>query len=284
MRLGLPTTHGGAGGRRRALTAILTGEAYATSAEMAEALGPFPAYDRNRDDMLRVIRNHRRAAYDATAAEYEGLTVAPTGLDPASCPEDLLLAARDAWDRALEGGERHGYRNAQVTVLAPTGTIGLVMDCDTTGRRARLRPGQVQEAGRRRLLPDHQLRGAHRAPAAGLLRRRRSRRSSATCRGTGTLDGAPGVDLEALRAKGLPPEAIARIEAQLPSAFDLSFVAQPLDGGGGVLRRRPPHPQGHATRPRTSTSCGTSASPASRSAAANDVRLRHHDRGGRART
>ena len=83
--------------------------------------------------MLRVIRNHRRAAYGAPAEEYEGLTITPIGIDPAHCPAPLLQAARETWDRALELGEKHGYRNAQVTVLAPTGTIGLVMDCDTTG-------------------------------------------------------------------------------------------------------------------------------------------------------
>jgi ribonucleoside-diphosphate reductase alpha chain len=74
--------------------------------------------------MLRVIRNHRRAAYSAPAGEYEELTVRPMAIDPDLAPADILAAARQSWDRALEQGERHGYRNAQTTLLAPTGTMG----------------------------------------------------------------------------------------------------------------------------------------------------------------
>src|SRR5699024_11183568 len=116
-----------------AVTAIMTGTAYATSAEMARELGPFKAYPINREYMLRVIRNHRRAAYHVPEAEYEGLTVKPMGIHPTHCPPELLEAARQSWDEALELGEKYGYRNAQTTLLAPTGTIGLLMDCDTTG-------------------------------------------------------------------------------------------------------------------------------------------------------
>ncbi|MCC8985467.1 MAG: adenosylcobalamin-dependent ribonucleoside-diphosphate reductase, partial [Nitrospira sp.] len=116
-----------------AITAIMTGESYATSAEMAAEIGPFPGYNRNRDSMLRVIRNHRRAAYSSPVEEYEGLTILPASIQPEHCPPAMLLAARRAWDRALELGTAYGFRNAQVTVIAPTGTIGLVMDCDTTG-------------------------------------------------------------------------------------------------------------------------------------------------------
>ena len=115
-----------------ALTAIMTGVAYATSAEMAGELGTFPGYAKNREHMLRVMRNHRRAAH-GEAGEYEGLPVPPVPLDAENCPDlALVAAARAAWDEALAGGEHHGFRNAQVTVIAPTGTIGLVMDCDTT--------------------------------------------------------------------------------------------------------------------------------------------------------
>ncbi|HET7559897.1 MAG TPA: adenosylcobalamin-dependent ribonucleoside-diphosphate reductase, partial [Limnochordia bacterium] len=106
-----------------ALTAMLTGVAYATSAEMSGQLGPFPGFARNREHMLRVIRNHRRAAYNAAPDEYEGLSVPPVGIDPEHCPADLLQAARQDWDQALSLGEQHGYRNAQVTVLAPTGCL-----------------------------------------------------------------------------------------------------------------------------------------------------------------
>ncbi|HET9535391.1 MAG TPA: adenosylcobalamin-dependent ribonucleoside-diphosphate reductase, partial [Mesorhizobium sp.] len=116
-----------------ALTAIMTGIAYATSAEMAAELGAFPDYDRNANNMLRVMRNHRRAAYNDRDG-YEKLSVNPAPLNEADCPQAALIAhARAAWDRAIELGEEHGYRNAQATVIAPTGTIGLVMDCDTTG-------------------------------------------------------------------------------------------------------------------------------------------------------
>ncbi|MBX7146103.1 MAG: vitamin B12-dependent ribonucleotide reductase [Alphaproteobacteria bacterium] len=116
-----------------ALTALMTGVAYATSAEMAGQLGSFKGYKNNKDAMLRVMRNHKRAAY-STNDGYEGLSVLPVHLDEHNCPSpSLVAAARKAWDQALELGEQYGYRNAQTTVIAPTGTIGLVMDCDTTG-------------------------------------------------------------------------------------------------------------------------------------------------------
>ena len=121
-----------------ALTAIMTGVSYATSAEMAEKLGPFPGYKKNREAMLRVMRNHRRAAHGERTG-FEKLATPPVPLDHASCQslgengQALIAHAKSAWDLALQLGEKHGYRNAQATVIAPTGTIGLVMDCDTTG-------------------------------------------------------------------------------------------------------------------------------------------------------
>ena len=116
-----------------ALTAIMTGVSYATSAEMAAKLGPFPGFKKNREAMLRVMRNHRRAAYNERTG-YEKVAMPPVPLDPGACPDQTLIAhAQAAWDKALALGEQHGYRNAQATVIAPTGTIGLVMDCDTTG-------------------------------------------------------------------------------------------------------------------------------------------------------
>ena len=111
----------------------MTGVAYATSAEMASELGPFAGYKRNKNHMLRVIRNHRNAAYGETAG-YEKLAVKPVPLDHKNCPDAKLIdLAESTWDEALKLGETHGYRNAQTSVIAPTGTIGLVMDCDTTG-------------------------------------------------------------------------------------------------------------------------------------------------------
>src|SRR6202162_5198893 len=121
-----------------ALSAIMTGVAYATSAEMAAILGAFPGHKKNREPMLRVIRNHRRAAHGEKTG-YEKLATPPVRLRPAACQAAggncpaLVEHAKRAWDRALALGTEHGFRNAQATVIAPTGTIGLVMDCDTTG-------------------------------------------------------------------------------------------------------------------------------------------------------
>ncbi len=123
MRQGIAYDSGEGRALAGALTAILTGTAYATSAEMASVVGPFPRFAENREHMLRVIRNHRRAAYDASPEEYEGISHRVMGIDPALTPPDLLEAARRSWDEALALGERHGYRNAQATVLAPTGCL-----------------------------------------------------------------------------------------------------------------------------------------------------------------
>ena len=114
-----------------ALTAILTGESYKTSAEMAGVVGPFPKYEENKENMLRVIGNHRKAAYDSN--DYEGLSHELIAINQEICPDDLLKEAQLSWDEALDNGIKNGFRNAQATVLAPTGTIGLLMDCDTTG-------------------------------------------------------------------------------------------------------------------------------------------------------
>jgi len=115
------------------VTALMTGESYKTSAEMAKFLGTFPKFDFNREDMLRVMRNHRRAAFCANDNEYEKLTIKPVGINPRYAPAYLAAAARESWNEALAMGEKYGYRNAQTTLLAPTGTIGLLMDCATTG-------------------------------------------------------------------------------------------------------------------------------------------------------
>ena len=116
-----------------AVSAVMTGVSYETSSEMAKQLGVFPSFPENREDMLQVIRNHRRAAH-GNENGYEGLKISPVAFVSGECEDpELASAASSAWDRALEKGETHGFRNAQVTVVAPTGTIGLVMDCDTTG-------------------------------------------------------------------------------------------------------------------------------------------------------
>ena len=206
-----------------ALSAIMTGVSYATSAEMAKELGPFPGYAKNKDHMLRVMRNHRRAAYGA-AVGYEAVHIAPVPLDETDCPDrDLILHARKAWDLAVELGEAHGYRNAQATVVAPTGTIGLVMDCDTTG-----------------IEPDFALVKFKKLAGGGYFKiinqavpeALRTLGYDATqiekiinyAVGLGTLQDAPALNHAQLRAKGFGDEQIATIEAGLASAFDIKFV------------------------------------------------------------
>jgi ribonucleoside-diphosphate reductase alpha chain len=206
-----------------AITAIMTGESYVTSALMSSELGPFPGYAENADDMLRVIRNHRRAAWKAEDAEYEGLTIRPRGIEPAHCPPKLLAAARDSWDRALRLGEEHGFRNAQVTVIAPTGTIGLVMDCDTTGVEpdfALVKFKKLAGGGYFRIINRS-------VPLA--LRRLGYEDAQVKaivdyCKGTGSLKAAPHVNHETLRAKGFDDEALQKIERALPSAFEIGFA------------------------------------------------------------
>lgn len=206
-----------------ALTAVMTGVAYATSAEMARELGPFPGHKKNAAHMLRVIRNHRRAAHGNTTG-YEALAVNPVPLDHASCPQPNLVAhAKAAWDKALDLGEQHGYRNAQTTVVAPTGTIGLVMDCDTTGIEpdfALVKFKKLAGGGYWKII--------NRAvPAA--LRRLGYRESEiaeieAYAVGHGSLSNAPGINHSSLTAKGFTPELIGKIEKALPTAFDIKFA------------------------------------------------------------
>ena len=117
MHMGIPYDDDKARSICGALTAIMCGESYATSAEMASFLGPFDKYEENKEHMLRVIQNHRRAAYDVESKEYDGLSVKPLGIDAELCPDDLLDAARDTWDRALNLGTEFGFRNAQTTVI-----------------------------------------------------------------------------------------------------------------------------------------------------------------------
>jgi len=206
-----------------ALTAIMTGESYAMSAEMAAELGPFEGYARNREHMLRVIRNHRCAAYNAPPEEYEGLAIKPKGIQPDQCPPDLLLAARRAWDRALELGTAYGFRNAQTTCIAPTGTIGLVMDCDTTGiepdfalvKFKKLAGGGYFKIINQSLPPALATLGYSEAQIQDIV---------TYCTGRRTLKGAPFINHEALQAKGFDGAALDRLEAALGQAFEIQFA------------------------------------------------------------
>ncbi|MCT8973128.1 vitamin B12-dependent ribonucleotide reductase [Microbaculum marinisediminis] len=206
-----------------AITALMTGVAYATSAEMASALGAFPSYEPNREHMLRVIRNHRRAAH-GEAEGYEALNTLPVPLDIASCPEsEITTAARAAWDKALEIGEEHGYRNAQVSVIAPTGTIGLVMDCDTTGIEpdfALVKFKKLAGGGYFKII--------NRAVPAALSKLgyepSQIDEIIGYAVGHGSLNGAPAINHDTLRAKGFTEEKLEAIEQALKSAFDIKFA------------------------------------------------------------
>jgi ribonucleoside-diphosphate reductase alpha chain len=206
-----------------ALTAIMTGTAYATSAEMAGFMGPFPGFAANRESMLRVIRNHRRAAFGSGEA-YEGLSIVPQALDAANCTDTrLVAAARRVWDSALTLGERHGYRNAQVSVIAPTGTIGLVMDCDTTG-----------------IEPDFALVKFKKLAGGGYfkiinqtvpLALRTLGYDEATIRrivdhavGHGSLASSPAINHESLASRGFDAETLARVDQAITTAFDIRFA------------------------------------------------------------
>jgi ribonucleoside-diphosphate reductase alpha chain len=206
-----------------ALSAIMTGIAYATSAEMAEQLQPFPGYKKNREHMLRVIRNHRRAAHGEKLG-YEKLSTPPTPLDHSACSDRRLIAhAVRAWDRALTLGEAHGYRNAQVSVIAPTGTIGLVMDCDTTGiepdfalvKFKKLAGGGYFKIINRAAPEALRVLGYSDAEIAKI---------EAFAVGHGRLTDAPGINHAILATKGFTAEAIQRLEKALPTAFDIKFV------------------------------------------------------------
>ncbi|PPD15142.1 MAG: ribonucleoside-diphosphate reductase, adenosylcobalamin-dependent [Methylobacterium sp.] len=206
-----------------ALTAVMTGISYRTSAEIASEVGPFPGYKKNAAHMLRVIRNHTRAAH-GKAEGYEGLSVNPVPLDHANCPIPALLPrATLAWDEALALGEKHGYRNAQVSVIAPTGTIGLVMDCDTTGiepdfalvKFKKLAGGGYFKIINQAVLPALRTLGYSEAQIGEI---------EAYAVGHGSLRQAPGINHTSLAAKGFTAETLEKLEKALPSAFDIKFV------------------------------------------------------------
>jgi ribonucleoside-diphosphate reductase alpha chain len=206
-----------------AITAIMHMTSYATSAEMAKELGAFPGYENNKEHMLRVIRNHRRAAWNASPDDYEGLSILPLGIDASICPDYLLKAAREDADRALKLGEKHGYRNAQVTVIAPTGTIGLVMDCDTTGIEpdfALVKFKKLAGGGYFKIMNQsvpHALRklGYDEKQTDDIIK---------YAKGHGTFKGCPSISHVKLKALGFTEEKIEAIEGALPGAFEIKFA------------------------------------------------------------
>lgn len=206
-----------------ALTAIMGGISYKTSALLAKEHGPFAGYEKNKDNMLRVIRNHRRAVYAAKDGEYEGLTIKPVPLNEKLVEKNLVDAAKKAWDDALELGLKHGYRNAQTTVIAPTGTIGLVMDCDTTGIEpdfSLVKFKKLAGGGYFKIINQS-------VPAALQTLGYKAAQIDAISKyavGHATLVGSPTITHEELRKKGFTDEKISIVESNLASAFDITFA------------------------------------------------------------
>jgi ribonucleoside-diphosphate reductase alpha chain len=225
-----------------ALTAIMTGVSYATSAQMAKELGAFPGYKKNREPMLRVIRNHRRAAYGEKTG-YEKVATPPVRLDHAAIaatgPNYAMLAqhAKRAWDAALALGEEHGYRNAQATVVAPTGTIGLVMDCDTTGiepdfalvKFKKLAGGGYFKIINRAVPEALRVLGYSESQIAEI---------ESYAVGHGSLGQAPAINHTTLKAKGFTQDAIDKVEKALPTAFDIKFAFNKWTLGEDFLKEQ----------------------------------------------
>ena len=234
MIMGIPYDSEEARGIAGAITAILTGISYKTSAELAAVMGPFPRYDENRESMLRVMRNHRLAAYDAD--EYEGLEIKPQGLKAKYCPDYLLKAATKAWDEAVKLGEKYGYRNAQSTVIAPTGTIGLVMDCDTTGVEpdfALVKFKKLSGGGYFKIINQS-------VPTALKNLQYTDKQIDAIIKyavGSGTFAGAPAINHQSLSEKGFIAEEIKKLDAAVGSAFEIGFVFNVHTLGAECLQR-----------------------------------------------
>ncbi|MEW6324327.1 MAG: vitamin B12-dependent ribonucleotide reductase [Nitrospirota bacterium] len=208
MVQGVPYDSPAAAATAAALTGIMCGAAYGMSADIAAHKGPFPGFAKNRDSMLRVMRKHRAAAY---------------AINPDACPADLLAAAREEWDQAVALGEQHGYRNAQATVIAPTGTIGLLMDCDTTGIEpdfALVKFKKLAGGGYFKIVNQ----SVHRALRTLGYAPEQIQRMIAYACGTGRLAGSPVIHAESLAARGVTAEDLAKIEAQLPSVFELEHA------------------------------------------------------------
>ena len=218
-----------------ALSAIMTGVSYKTSAEMARSLGAFPRFMENRDHMMRVMRNHRAAAYDAAEA-YEGLEIKPLGINAKYCPDYMLKAATIAWDEAVQLGEKYGYRNAQATVIAPTGTIGLVMDCDTTGVEpdfALVKFKKLSGGGYFKIINQS-------IPAALKNLGYKPDQIDAIvkyAKGHGSFAGAPYINHQTLSEKGFISSEIAKLDKAVESAFEAGFVFNVYNLGEECLQR-----------------------------------------------
>ncbi len=211
MQLGVPYDSDEGRAIAGALTAIMCGHAYKTSAEMAAAKTPFVGYAKNRDSMLRVMGMHREAA---------------RAINRDLCPSDLYKAACEDWDHAVKLGEKHGYRNAQATVLAPTGTIGLLMDCDTTGIEpdfALVKFKKLAGGGYFKIVNQSVPKALTRLGYSA----REVQEIVAFVQGTNTLLGSPHVSRRSLKEKGLTDADLAKAEAALPGVFEIDYAFGP---------------------------------------------------------
>ncbi len=235
MVSGIPYDSEQARGIAGSITAIMTGVAYKTSAELASFLGAFDKYEENKEDMLRVMRNHRAAAYDAEGA-YVGIEIKPQGIKAAYTPDYLLKAATKAWDDAVQLGEKYGYRNAQTTVIAPTGTIGLVMDCDTTGVEpdfALVKFKKLSGGGYFKIINQS-------VPQALKNLGYSQAQNDAIVNfavGHASFEGAPHINNETLLAKGFTEEEVAKLNGAAKSAFEIGFVFNRFTLGDACLKR-----------------------------------------------
>ncbi|MBN1633691.1 MAG: vitamin B12-dependent ribonucleotide reductase [Ignavibacteria bacterium] len=223
MRQGIPYDSEEALAITGALTCIMHMNAYYTSAEMSKELGPFEKYHENKDNMQRVIRNHKKAAYNSPKNEYEGLSINPLGINKKYCPDYLLNAAREDADKTVEIGEKFGFRNSQVTVIAPTGTIGLIMDCDTTGIEpdyALVKFKKLAGGGYFKIVNDS-------IPIAlkklGYTKNEINDIIKYTA-GNKTLVDCPYINPKTLAEKGFTKDIIMSLEKLMPSVFDINFA------------------------------------------------------------
>ncbi|HEY4965742.1 MAG TPA: vitamin B12-dependent ribonucleotide reductase [Puia sp.] len=234
MVMGIPYDSEEARGIAGAISAIMTGISYKTSAELASVMGTFPKFEENREAMLRVMRNHRLAAYDAD--EYENLEIKPQGIKAQYCPDYLLKSATKAWDDAVQMGEKYGYRNAQATVIAPTGTIGLVMDCDTTGVEpdfALVKFKKLSGGGYFKIINQS-------VPAALRNMGYAEKEIDSIVKyavGAGTFAGASHINHQTLSEKGFFAEEIKKLDAAVSSAFEIGFVFNVYNLGEECLQR-----------------------------------------------
>ncbi|MFA7245038.1 MAG: vitamin B12-dependent ribonucleotide reductase [Candidatus Magasanikbacteria bacterium] len=236
MTAGIPYESNESYGFSASVTALMTAESYKTSAEMAKLKGPFPKFEINREDMLRVMRNHRRAAFNAPVTEYEKLAVKPVAIDPQHAPAYLLAAARESWNDAVDMGEKFGFRNAQTTLLAPTGTIGLLMDCSTTGVEpdfALIKFKKLAGGGYFRIVNEA-------VPTA--LRNLNYTESQIIeiinyMRGTADITTAPHINAVTLKAKGFTDEDIDVINKSLEGAFEIKFIFNVWTLGEETMQR-----------------------------------------------